>query len=852
MNANLRRLTRKGLLRRKKSSFAMLSVCTLSFLFVLSVLILQSSLTETELRQRERSYGAWEVAVFTDDTQIENAVIQQPMVEQSGKIEVRASYPIGNLEGNGTIGAIDQQAEEIGNLELAEGHFPKRKNEIVIEMSALTKMGYDYTLGQKISVCLNYQDPISKEKKSEPREFILSGILKDYSMYWMEGRYEWPTAFARGEDLPKEQKERILLMEIPEKYYGAVTDLEAFCKDGVIYNENTYYELSGKEQKVSILEDTNILLAVLCIASMLLVLQIYSAALRQREAGYQMFRVLGADKRQLQEMILREGGIFWGIAFLAGSISGVAGTYFLIWWIRERLHFELIFSADSGQILIGILSVSAAIWLGIGCSALRMYRRKQAENISEQKRLAMIRNRQHRFRKKEVWNREHALHPYLWTFSVVSTFLCVGMIYSVTAVVKDRADSYGYQWTPDYIGRGISPEYMIQEEIPERMKAVQGMKEVNTLQKARQISLVWEGMEETEYVKLHRNLRGQAEKTLETQVLGVEKGEKLFQKYVKEQAEKTLKEEAFWKGEEVLIYLPSILTDREGNVVDRWEEPFPLFYQEHREMTIRQGDILTLIGAGGEKSVRVGGIITEFQARDAYVAEAFSEYTVIAAGNLVQELNGMEKEKTYSYVEGFADHYGDTHLTDREMSVIMKEVEKQFPKAGTIANERIRREQLRKDLFASMFGAVFLLVVIVVLSWLIQWQMARAKAAGIGKKVGILKALGVPKRRLCRVYWKETMKIQLGAILSVIPCGVLLQSWLYWKRLEGLAWGDGWQPPQDFCGWIEKIIFPTIQRTAWGWLALIFSGYLLVTVYISYRPYWKEIHRGVIENLREV
>ena len=67
----------------------------------------------------------------------------------------------------------------------------------------------------------------------------------------------------------------------------------------------------------------------------------------------------------------------------------------------------------------------------------------------------------------------------------------------------------------------------------------------------------------------------------------------------------------------------------------------------------------------------------------------------------------------------------------------MKEVEKEFPKAGTITNERIRREQLRKDLFASMFGAVFLLVVIVILSWLIQWQMARAKAAGIGKKVGI-------------------------------------------------------------------------------------------------------------------
>lgn len=181
----------------------------------------------------------------------------------------------------------------------------------------------------------------------------------------------------------------------------------------------------------------------------------------------------------------------------------------------------------------------------------------------------------------------------------------------------------------------------------------------------------------------------------------------------------------------------------------------------------------------------------------------------------------------------------------------MKEVEQQFPKEGTITNERIRREQLRKDLLASMFGAVFLLAVILVLSWLIQWQMARAKAAGIGKKVGILKALGIPRRKLCQVYWKETMKLQLGTILAVVPCGVMIQSLFYYRRLRGLAWGDGWQPPQDLYGWLEKIIFPTVQRTAWGWLALIFAGYLLVIVYLSYRPYWKEIQKGVIENLRE-
>lgn len=851
MNANLKRLTRTGFLRRRKSSFALLSVCTLSFFFVLSILILQSSLTETEQCQRERSYGAWEAALFTDDVQTEKAILQQPMVVQSGTIEVRATYPIGSLEGNGTIGTINQQAIDIGKLELTEGHFPKEKNEIAIEMSTLTKMGYDYTLGQKIKVCLEYQDPISKEQKSEQREFILSGILKDYSMYWMEGKYEWPTAFAREEDLPKEQKEQILLVDISEKYYEAITDLEAFCKNGVIYNGNTYYTFSEAEQSVSLLENTEVLLTILCVASTLLVWQIFSASLRQRETGYRMLRALGADPSQMQEMILWEGTLVWVISFLGGSILGVAGTSLLIWWIREQLHFALVFSVDPRQILIGMLSVSAAIWFGIGCAVLRMKRGKPAESSSDQKHLDVIREKQKRFRKKEVWNREHALHPFLWISSVVSTFLCVGMIYSVTAIVKDRADSYGYQWTPDYIGREISPEYRISEAVPERMRKVQGMHEVNTLQKAHQISLAWEDMEETAYAKLYKKRKGQERKTLETQVLGVEPGEELFKKYEKEQAEKTLNEKDFWEGEEVLIYLPSILTDREGKVVDRWEEPFPFFYQEYRETTIQQGDILTLTGEGGKKSVRVGGIITEFQARDAYVAEAFSEYTVIAAGKLVQELNGMEKEKTYSYVEGVADPYGDTHLTDREMSVIMKEVEQQFPKEGTITNERIRREQLRKDLLASMFGAVFLLAVILVLSRLIQWQMARAKAAGIGKKVGILKALGIPRRKLCQVYWKETMKLQLGTILAVVPCGVMIQSLFYYRRLRGLAWGDGWQPPQDLYGWLEKIIFPTVQRTAWGWLALIFAGYLLVIVYLSYRPYWKEIQKGVIENLRE-
>ena len=209
-------------------------------------------------------------------------------------------------------------------------------------------------------------------------------------MYWMEGRYEWPTAFARGEDLPKEQKEQILLTDISEEYYGAVTDLEAFCKNGVIYNENTYYELSEKEQKVSILEDTNVLLAVLCTASALLVLADLFCCTEQTGG-----RVSDAQSDRSGSKTA-SGDDSEGRSNLLGQFPsgrkyfGVAGTYLFLWWIREKLHFELIFSVDPGQILIGILSVSVAVWLGIGGAVLRMQRGKQAENGSEQKRLDMI------------------------------------------------------------------------------------------------------------------------------------------------------------------------------------------------------------------------------------------------------------------------------------------------------------------------------------------------------------------------------------------------------------------------------------------------------------------------------
>lgn len=73
-----------------------------------------------------------------------------------------------------TVGWFDADAIELGKIQLIEGAFPKKENEIAIEESYKNLLDSEWNIGESRSV----------DFESGKRNFILAGIIKDYSSKW--------------------------------------------------------------------------------------------------------------------------------------------------------------------------------------------------------------------------------------------------------------------------------------------------------------------------------------------------------------------------------------------------------------------------------------------------------------------------------------------------------------------------------------------------------------------------------------------------------------------------------------------------------------------------------------------
>ena len=59
------------------------------------------------------------------------------------------------------------------------GHMPENKNEIAIEAYVLDLLGIDYELDQKVNLDIHMDDSVIH------REYVLSGVINNYSSSWI-------------------------------------------------------------------------------------------------------------------------------------------------------------------------------------------------------------------------------------------------------------------------------------------------------------------------------------------------------------------------------------------------------------------------------------------------------------------------------------------------------------------------------------------------------------------------------------------------------------------------------------------------------------------------------------------
>ena len=271
-------------------------------------------------------------AMFRDvDSQTAKKLLADERVEQAGlREDVAAMYCDRDPDVRITMLSIDQAAAELSRQELAEGHLPKKAEEIVVSKGVLEAMGLEGTVGDRIQVPFR---PNGGSETRESREFTISGMVADSEISIRDSLYFCfvSDAFVREILTEDERQYRIYLRLAGAD--GMITDaiqeqIETLGGEyGVEKNEiilNGEYLMANYVDPATY-SGLGLMMALIALTGALTIYGIYYVSMLDKVQEYGRLRAVGATKRQIRQLVFREGLAVAAIAVPIGMLLGLLG-----------------------------------------------------------------------------------------------------------------------------------------------------------------------------------------------------------------------------------------------------------------------------------------------------------------------------------------------------------------------------------------------------------------------------------------------------------------------------------------------------------------------------------------------
>ena len=271
-------------------------------------------------------------AMFRDvDSQTAKKLLADERVEQAGlREDAAAMYCDRDPDVRITMLSIDQAAAELSRQELAEGHLPKKAEEIVVSKGVLEAMGLEGTVGDRIQVPFR---PNGGSETRESREFTISGMVADSEISIRDSLYFCfvSDAFVREILTEDERQYRIYLRLAGAD--GMITDaiqeqIETLGGEyGVEKNEiilNGEYLMANYVDPATY-SGLGLMMALIALTGALTIYGIYYVSMLDKVQEYGRLRAVGATKRQIRQLVFREGLAVAAIAVPIGMLLGLLG-----------------------------------------------------------------------------------------------------------------------------------------------------------------------------------------------------------------------------------------------------------------------------------------------------------------------------------------------------------------------------------------------------------------------------------------------------------------------------------------------------------------------------------------------
>lgn len=225
---------------------------------------------------------------------------------------------------------MDRTGMELYKVKLKEGQLPQKENDIVVSKGILEALGQNGKIGDTITVPYQILKDDGLDYTKE-KDFRICGFLADNESSKEQKQYTSlvSEAFLKAE-IPVEQVKYRFLLQVNGQKGNTTADYTETIQNiarqfGISeddMNINKEYLAANYVDPATIPVIVGIMLIVV-LASIITIYSVYYVSMNQRVREFGKLKAIGATKRQLRQIVLREG---MGVALFAIPIGLLIGT----------------------------------------------------------------------------------------------------------------------------------------------------------------------------------------------------------------------------------------------------------------------------------------------------------------------------------------------------------------------------------------------------------------------------------------------------------------------------------------------------------------------------------------------
>ncbi len=353
--------------RRKQYTVLVIGIILSMFFSSASLFFVASAYSSME-ETKNHLYGKEDIIIGSTDTAkgLEEFAEESFISVGKGSIVGRAAAKNADEKIDLIIAKFDDTAKNL-YIDIAEGVYPQKQNEIAVEKQVLRKMGINAAIGDYIELKLFPQNGEEPSEEYELTKFKIVGFLQPHaSNYLKQFSYEQFDSFMPGAAVsdnytiaPGGKADSILfiyddLFDI-NKYEKAITRLNEFLEGQeacpmttISYN---YRNTSLSSSLVDSVYLVAFLTIVMAVVANIGIVNAFSANLKERKKQIGLLRCVGATKAQIRKIYIRETIV---LSFICTPVS-IALSLLLTRIITPLLGETFVFKPEFWVIPISIV-----------------------------------------------------------------------------------------------------------------------------------------------------------------------------------------------------------------------------------------------------------------------------------------------------------------------------------------------------------------------------------------------------------------------------------------------------------------------------------------------------------------